>query len=59
MDICRSFLIIELIETLNYVIRCKKKKRENLFDREIVNNQEIVLLNNGEIYFDFDDLDVK
>lgn len=59
MDVCRSFLIIELIETLNYVIRCKKKKWENLFDREIVNNQEIVLLNNGEIYFDFDDLDVK
>lgn len=37
----------------------QEKKWENLFDREIVNNQEIVLLNNGEIYFDFDDLDVK
>lgn len=37
----------------------QEKKWENLFDREIVNNQEIMLLNNGEIYFDFDDLDVK
>lgn len=37
----------------------QEKKWENLFDREIVNNQEIVLLNNGEIYFDFNDLDVK
>lgn len=37
----------------------QEKKWENLFDQEIVNNQEIVLLNNGEIYFDFNDLDVK